>query len=239
MTEYGGINIMKTIRISALAVLAIFLLSLGVGAINMTPSVEIKDGPELVEGEDDLIITPVKDVHDEDKDVHDDIEESLRDTVEELESKTWDEIYHEFDEKWHETTEGAPREHAVVSDIFDVRYEGELSTDGEGKTVTFKIKVQGIDKDDLFLIISRCSEKEDWKLVEYTIDENGVITITGSTKASYVIVSDNGSIPVIGPDDPISPPTAVLDYFPSALGIAFVAIIVAVSLVAASKKETA
>ena len=229
---------MKIMRMLSVLLTAVFLFTLGVGAVEFTPSAEIKDGPEVVEGDDELIITPIKDVHDEDTEVHPDIEESILDAIKELEEKAWDEILHDFEEAWHEITEGAPKEHAAVSDIFDVRYSSELSKDGVGQTVTFKVKVQGIEGDDLFIILSRCSENEDWKLVEYTVDENGVITITASTKAAFVIVKDDGSDPVVGPDDPPSPPTAVEDYLPATLGIIFVAIIAVISLVKVNKKET-
>lgn len=229
---------MKALRIFTFLMAFAIVLSVSAAAVQFTPSVERKDGPELVDpvGDDELIITPVADL--EKENLHDDIEESLTEAKENLSDSEWAEIVKDFEELWEEFTNGAPIEHAVISDIFDVRFLSELGTDGDGKTVTFKIKVQGIEPGDLFMIITESNSADHYmEIIDYTIDENGVITITATSMAAFAIVIDSCPDPECDHD---SPQTGVPAYFvPAVFGAVFfgaLAILCAVKLRKASAK---
>lgn len=227
---------MKALRILTLLTVLTLLLGVTAVAVQFTPSVERKDGPELIEGDDDLIITPVADL--EKDDLHEDIRENLTEAKENLSDSEWAEIVKDFEKLWEEFTSGAPIEHAVISDIFDVRFLSELGTDGDGKTVTFKIKVQGIEADDIFMILTE-SASEDYymEIIDYTIDENGVITITATSMSAFAIVLDSCPDPECDHD---SPQTGVPAYFAPAIFGAVVfgalAVLFAVKLRKASAK---
>ena len=209
---------MKILRIAAIVMAVLMSLTIAASAVEFTPSVERKDGPEIIEGDDDLIITPIAHLHDEDIELHEDIVESLTDAKEKLDDSEWHEIVKDFEELWAEYTKGAPIEHAVVSDIFDVRYESELGTDAEkGKTVTFKIKLQGITADDFFLVITESYSDHHMEIVAHEISADGVITITATSMAAFAIVRDNCITP---PCDHDSPQTGVMPYcVPAVIGI--------------------
>lgn len=229
---------MKALRIGAIALAVVCLFSVATLAVGFTPSVERKDGPELVEGDDDLIITPIAHLHDADKPLHEDIVESLTEAKEVLSDSEWPSIVKDFEEFWEKLTEGAPIEHAVISDIFDVRYESELGSDAQmGKTVTFKIKLQGIDSDSLFFVITESYSDHHMEIVEHEIDDDGVITITATSMAAFAIVRDNCLAPECDHD---SPQTGVAPYFaPAMIGIVFfgaLAVVAAVKIKKASVK---
>lgn len=211
---------MKAIRVFSVLLVIVSLFTLGTLAIEFTPSIERKDGPEVVEGDDDLIITPLKEIYDVPVDIHEDIKVSLADAEKELGESEWHDIIEEFAKLWDAFTGGAPIEHAVISDIFDVRYESELGTDlTDGKPVTFSIKIQGLTADDLFMIITKAADEEGWKNIEYTIDENGVITISATSMSTFAVIRDNGAAPVVDPNAPDSPQTGVSPYLvPAVIG---------------------
>lgn len=216
---------MKRMRIIAAAITAVLILTLSASAVHFTPSIERKDAPELVEGDDALILTPVSDIYDEETELHEDIEKNLADAEKELDEKKWEELVEEFEKIWEEVTNGAPIEHAVISDIFDIRFETELSDgDKEGREITIKIKLIGIEGDDLFVLLYKeCADKP-WVVLDYEIDEDGVITIKVNTKSVLAVVKDNEAPPAIDPDDPDSPQTGVSQYFvPAVLGAIFFA----------------
>ncbi len=229
---------MKALRILTFFMAFAMVFSITAAAVQFTPSVERKDGPELVEGDDDLIITPIAHLYDDIIDLHIDIDESLRDAKEKLNDNELTQIVKDFEAVWESFTSGAPIEHAVISDIFDVRYLSELGSDAEtGKEITFKIKLQGIDADDLFLIITESYSDHHMEIVDYTIDENGVITITATSMAAFAIVLDGCPDPECDHD---SPQTGVPTYFaPAIFGAVFfaaLAILCAIKLRKASAK---
>ncbi len=232
---------MKAFRITALFLAIVSVFTLGtVATVTFTPSVSLKDAPELVEGEDDLIVTPLKEVYKEPVDVHEDILINLVDAEKKLGEAEWHEIIEEFNKIWEEYTGGAPIDHAIISDIFDVRYEGELGKGlSDGKPVTFKIKIQGITPEDLFILITKENNKDHWKVIDYTIDENGIITINGTSMSAFAVIRDNGADPSVDPNAPDSPQTGVNSYvIPAAFGAVLFATI-AVVLVLKLKHRTA
>lgn len=205
---------MKSIRILTTMCLVALLFLQAVYAVPFTPSIERKDGPELIVGGegDRLILTPISHLY-KGVDLHEDIEESLTNAEGDLKTDDWYELVPNFPEIWDKSTGGAPLDHAVISDIFDARFESELSSgENKGKPVTFKIKIQGIGADDLFLILARPSDEEEWSVIDYTIDENGVITISDTSMSAFAVVKDNGAAPVVDPNGPQSPQTAVVTY---------------------------
>ena len=196
---------MKALRVLILITVVAVLLGVTASAVVFTPSVERKDGPELIEptgGDDELIITPVSEL--ENDDLHEDIRDNLTEAKENLSDSEWAQIVKDFEELWEEFTDGAPIEHAVVSDIFDVRFLSELGVVSEdGKTVTFKIKIQGLEADDIFMIITESDDPDHYmEIVSYTIDENGVITITATSKSAFAVVRDSCPDPKCDHDSP-------------------------------------
>ena len=229
---------MKLLRIATIAIALVCVFSVTTLAVQFTPSVEAKDSPTLVEGEDGLIVTPIAKLYDEDVNLHDDIADSLTDTKDVLSDNDWQSIVEDFEDFWEELTSGAPIEHAVVSEIFDVRFESELGDDNTpGKTVTFKITVQGIGPDDIFMIVSKSDTDDHMEVVDYTIDENGVITITATSKSAFAIIRDSCPKPECDHD---SPQTGVAPYCtPAIIGIIFfgtLAVVCAVKLKRVSVK---
>jgi len=230
---------MKMTRLTAIILAVITLLALAVSAVEFVPSIERKECPELIEhdGDDQLIITPLSDAIE--GEVHEDIEENLLAAYEELGDKDWQDLVENFAEEWKEFTGGAPITNAVVTDIFDARFLSELGADlSEGKTVTFKVKIQGITADDTFMIIAKAKGDEMWKIIEYSIDENGVITITAESMSAFAIVLDNEADPAVDPGD--GPQTGVSKFFtPALIGIAVFAFIAVISVVMIAKKRRA
>jgi len=192
---------MKLIRIFTVCVVALALLTTGVCAAEFVPSISGQDVPKLEEG-DDLVITPSDDI--QDKDVPDETKESLEDAEEELKNNELEDLIPGFEDIWNEMTGGAPVDNAVVTDLFDVRYtDPKRGPDGE---ITFKISVDGITADDLFLIFYKPQGSDEWKLADFSIDENNVITIHADSIGTFIIVMDNGAVPVV---EVLSPQTGV------------------------------
>lgn len=213
---------MKTFRIIAAITAMAIVFSLSAAAAPFTPSIERKDEPKLVDGDEDLILTPISDYYDEDVDLHEDIEENLAKAEKELDEKKFQDILENFEELWNEATKGAPVEHAIISDIFDVRLETELGDgkEGVGVEISFKIEVLGIEADDVFMLIVKENDGKPWKALDYEIDENGVITIKVTTKSVLAVVKDNEAPAPIDPDGPDSPQTGVPAYYmPAVVGI--------------------
>ena len=231
---------MKMTRLIAAMLAIMTLLTLSVFAVEFVPSIERKECPELVEhdGDDLLIVTPLSDAIDETKDIHEDIENNLISAYEELGDKDWQDLVEGFAEKWDEFTGGAPITNAVISDIFDARFTSELGADlPEGKTVTFKVKIQGITTDDTFMIIYKEKGTDMWKVLEYTIDENNVITITATSMSAFAVVLDNEADPAGDHDD--GPQTGVEKNFAPAIIAAVVFAVIAalcVGMIAKRKK---
>lgn len=217
---------MKKTRFVAMLLAVMTLLALTVSAVNFVPSIERKECPELVEhdGDDQLIITPLSDAIEED--LHEDIESNLIKAYEELGDKDWQELVLSFALEWKEFTGGAPLTNAVVTDIFDARFASELGANlTDGKAVTFKIKVQGITTDDTFMIIAKAEGEDMWQIIEYTIDENNVITITAESMSAFAIVLDNEADPATDPID--GPQTGVAKNSP----VIYVAVVFAIAAI--------
>lgn len=216
---------MKALRIATILLIVVSLFVITANAVEFTPSVEFKDAPEIVNpadpddpkaNEDELEITPVGRLGDED--IDEDIKENLTDAKNDLEGNDdWEDILDNFEDIWNEATDGAPIEHAIVSDIIDVRYKEDPDHDGT-VTIVFDMKLQGLDSDDLFVIIAK-PEGGVWAAVDYTISEDGIVTITVGNKSVFAIIRDKSAMPDIGPDGPA---TGVSPYFaPAIAGMVF------------------
>jgi hypothetical protein len=81
-----------------------------------------------------------------------------------------------------------------------------LTTDSK---ITIEFTVKGIDADDDFIIIHKPTGSDKWVVEEYTIDEDGVITMTVDKLSPFAIVADSGKKPSTDID---SPQTGVADY---------------------------
>ncbi len=212
---------MKALRFAAMLMLAMFIFTMTAFAA-FVPSIEAIDSPELVDDpdrteDDGLIVTPVDHLDDEDKDPHEDIEDALNDAMEDLEDAIHD-LIENFEEIWDDITDGAPIENAVISEVFDVRFPDELGIEGDGKEITFDIRAVGLEYGDSFIIIAKSSDEDGWEIVNYTIDENGIITIEGTSKTVYAIIRDSAEMPKDGPDGPA---TGVSEYLlPAIIGAA-------------------
>lgn len=230
---------MRTFRLIAATVAFASILTLSAAAASFVPSIERKDAPEIVEEIDDLIVTPIKDVYDEDKELHEDVEKSLTDAEEELSEKAFTELVEEFEKAWEEATKGAPVEHAIISDLFDIRFGAELGDgDDEGIEISIKLKVLGIEAEDLFILLVKNGEGEPWLVLDYEISEDGVITFKTTTKSVLAVVKDNEAPPAINPDDPDSPQTGVSTHFiPAVVGVVVFASLAGVCAAKASKSK--
>ncbi len=207
---------MKKICNAALLFAVIALFTVGTFALDFAPSIQYKDDPELVEGDSGIIITPISDVYDDSVSVHEDINTKLTDAEKELsESK---DIIENFAEVWKDVTGGAPIENAIVSDIFDVRFEDEFETTvTEGKPVTIKFTIPGLDYNDKFFITVKESADSKWKVVDFTIDEDGVITLSATSMSVFAVIRDSYASAAIAPDAPDSPQTGITSYFVPAI----------------------
>lgn len=219
---------MKKIRIIAALVLSLCMLGLSAFAAEFTPSVEDKDvvpGEAQIYDKDDKVIhevpseelinTPIKDKDTADEDIKNDLETAEK----ELKDKDLTDIPG-FEDAWKGATGGAPIKNAVVSDIFDVRIIGDSATKFvTGTTIGFSVKLQGIDKDDKFVLIKK-GDGGTWGVVDYTFNAEGEIVIKTNELGVFAVVRDNGAAD-IKPDAPSSPQTGVADYLaPVAFAVA-------------------
>lgn len=231
---------MKTLRIVAILMLAMFLFTMTAFAA-FVPSIEAIDSPNLVDDpdrtdDDDLILTPVDHLDDEDKDSHEDIEDALVGAMDDLEDAIHD-LIESFAEIWDDITDGAPIENAVISEVFDVRFPDELGIEGDGGEITFDFKATGLEYGDSFIIIAKPSYEESWKVVNYTINENGIITIEGTSKTVYAIIRDSAEMPMDGPDGPA---TGVSEYLrPAIIGAVLFALGAVFCVVKIGKRNAA
>ena len=218
---------MKKIRIIAALVLALCLFGLSVFAAEFTPSVSDKDvtgGTAQILDKDsnvvhevpeaELIVTPVKNKDSADADTKADLDAAEKS----LKGKDLTSVPG-FEKAWTEATKGAPIKNAVVSDIFDVRVTGESSDKFvDGTTILFNIDVQGLGKNDKFVLI-KMDDAGNWTVQDYTIDADGNVVVKTDKLGVFAIVCDNGEVEV-KPDAPSSPQTGVADFaVPAALAI--------------------
>lgn len=294
---------MKTIRIFAFLLVAVMLFTVSAMATQFVPSIEVKDDPklegyEIPEGHEghgeELIITPLDHLFDDDIELHDDIEESLKEAYEELKDELIHHLVEKFDEHWERITGGAPVEQAIITHLFDVRFRCELGKGGDqgattvrantdtgvkllnatvggvtynfvdengaaynldvlealtaaaevqGVEITFQVEILGLESEDEFFVVYRCSEKEHWADVDedhYKMVDDNILEVTGKTMAAYAIVEDSGKAPEPGPGDPDSPQTNVPAYFfPAVIGAVLFAGAAIVCVRKATKKNAA
>lgn len=220
---------MKLFRSILAVVLMVSLFVLPVSAEEFTPSAEEKNGPGLVvipgdgrgivgmihdengvflenvyEGE--VVITPVKDL--DDTDLPEEIKKALEDAMDELGEKDFEELVSDFEELWNRLTDGAPLDNAVISGLFDIRVIGEKEAllDGDN-TLTLSFRLQGVTEEDYFLLLGKLLGDGKWKNVDYTVSEDGIITVNLTEETPFAVVVDNGNAPVVDPDAPDSPQT--------------------------------
>ena len=225
---------MKITRVFSVLLCLLMLFALAASAADLVPSIERRPGVELVEKpeqtekpadpaqpEDELIVTNLSEIQHIDVHVHEDIKESLAEAHGELSDTAWEELLLDFEELWEEASNGAPVTNAVISDVFDARYLSELGNDeGKGKDAEFSITLQDLTKNDTFFIIMEQEGKHHWTPVAFTIDDNNVITIKGTSKAAYAIIRDSGDMPSGDPTDPNSPQTGVNTFvLPVVIGV--------------------
>ncbi len=281
---------MKKIRLFTLVLTALYLFTFAAAAVDFTPSVERKDAPVLVgetknvEADDKIVVTPFSRFIEAVEEIHEEIQEIFEEVEKELKEKTYEELVPEFKEVWKEATGGAPVEHAVVSDVFDVRLDSTIGKDKPAmeKEVTFSVKIQGLTKKDKFVLIARPDGSSGWIVVnhfnkaaaalnkyaqaatlsapavgngfafmssaaaaktdaniQYTMSDDGIMTITTDTACVFAVVRDNEALPTVDPAAPQSPQTAANAWFLPAIAGAI--LFAAVALVAVRKlsKRTA
>ncbi len=232
---------MKALRITAIILAIMSLLTIGTFAIDFVESIYRKDGPEFVGGDtggDKLLITPVSALHNNSVTIHEDIKNSLIEADKQLgQSEEWQNLIPDFIDHWRTYTIGAPAKNAIVSDIFDVRFLSELDTADDGKNIELKVRVQGITQKDLFMIVVKENSSDQWVVADFNIDYDDIITIKANTKSAFAIVRDSGALPTITPDAPNSPLTGVDAKFPTMPIIAALLGGAAVCLAAAAKRR--
>jgi len=237
---------MKAIKVFAALTLAAAMLAMPVLAAEFVPSIEYKDGIQLNSYTLEEINTPCRTVHiipfyriyeddfiDEDLlgldyDISEDMEESVRisqrNAQEELKNNLLQDIVAGFEEVWARITGGAPLENAVVTDLFEIVLicsEDQVFKTDEKVTVSFT--VEGIGPDDLFVIIHKPTGSDKWVAEEnYTIDENGVITMTVDKLSPFAIVKDSGKAPVV---TVTSPQTGVTEFTAAAAVLSMAALV--------------
>lgn len=237
---------MKVIKVLAALTLVASMLAMPVFAAEVVPSIEYKDGVQLIDYTLDEINTPCRTVHifpffhiynddiiaeeilgledyENSEMLEENIRTSLRNALAELRENLLHHLVVGFDEAWERITEGAPLENAVVTDLFEIVLicsEAEKFMTDEQITVSFK--VDGLEPDDRFLIVHKPTGSDKWIVEEYTVDENGVITMTIDKLSPFAIVKDNGAAPVA---TVTSPQTGVTEFAAAAavLGMAALA----------------
>ena len=201
---------MKTVKLIATVILA-SMMALSASAANFVPSREAYV-PGIVEG-DDMYIIFDKD----DERATDEIIENLTEAEEDLTGNELKDLVPDFADKWEDATGGAPLENGGITNIFEIVVPNNQT--GEGEKIEAKFTVNEITKDDKFVIVG--NNGDGWTVVDYTIDENNVITIvfdpTGDN--TFAIIVDTTAEPVPGGD---SPQTGVAVYSVSVIACAAV-----------------
>lgn len=246
---------MKSIKKILAGILAASMMTMPVLAAEFVPSAERKDGVDLISYILNEINTPCRTVHiipfghihlddiiDEEKldieyDASEGMEEQIRESLNKALAELKDSILHHliagFDEAWEKLTGGAPLENAVVHDLFEiVLICSEVDAFKTDESVTVSFTVDGIDADDLFLIAHKPTGSDEWILEDYTIDENGVITMTVDKLSPFAIIKDSEKAPEAAGT---SPQTGVQDYTVSAAAAAMA--LCGIGAVCAGKKR--
>lgn len=208
---------MKAIKVIAAITLIASMLAMPVLAAEFVPSIEYKDGPQLVGVQMEfetpcrtVLVIPYGNIHLDDildeellqieyatsEDMEATIRESLTKALEELKYNPIHHLVTGFDEAWARATGGAPLENAIVHDLFEIVLicsEAEAFKTNEWVTVSFT--VDGIGPDDPFVIVHKPTGSDEWIVEEHTIDENGVITMTVEKLSPFAIITDSGEAP--------------------------------------------
>lgn len=251
---------MKAIKLFTAISLIISMLALSVMATEFVPSIEYKDGPQIVDVQLEvdtpcrtLLLIPYGNIHfddiiDEDaldivyaisEKMEAEVRESQKKALEELGSNPINAIVVGFEESWAKATGGAPIENAIVHDLFElvlICTEIDSFITDEGVTVSFT--VEGIGPDDSFVIVHKPTGSDNWIVEEHTIDENGVITMTVDKLSPFAIIKDSGKAPAVSPDAPQSPQTGVYDAWIAAAFAGAVVLSGAVILCAKKLRKT-
>ncbi|MBO5127209.1 MAG: hypothetical protein J6N32_06170 [Clostridia bacterium] len=223
---------MKSIKKILAGILAASMMAMPVLAAEFVPSAERNDSVNLISYILNEFNTPCCSVHiisignihlddiiDEEKldieyDISEEMEEQIRESLRKASAELQNGVLHElitgFKDAWEKLTGGAPLENAVIHDLFEIVLicsEADAFKTDESVTVSFT--VDGIDADDLFLIAHKPTGSDEWILEDYTIDENGVITMTVDKLSPFAIIKDSGKAPEAAGT---SPQTGVQDY---------------------------
>lgn len=213
-------------------ILVVTMMVVPAFASEFVPSIEIKDSVELISVVLEEVDTPCRtvlvipylyitydDILDEielelDYEISEEMEEqirqSLKDAYEELKNNPVQDITEGFKEAWDEATDGAPYENIIITDIFEIVLVcSEADAFMTEEKITVKFTVEGIDADDDFVIVHKPTGSDKWIVEEYTIDKDGVITMTVDKLSPFAIVKDSGKQPSTDID---SPQTGVADY---------------------------
>lgn len=169
--------------------------------------------------EDELIVTTLDDAYNEEIEMDEEIRKDLLEAEKELKETKSEDLIDGFAEKWEEITEGAPVENAVVSHLFDIRYKDGGDVLGEGNEIAITVHIDDITAEDLFVIVYKDPVTEEWTYADYTIDENGDITIILDCLVPLAVIRDSREAPPVSPDDPDSPQTGVNEVLLPALAV--------------------
>lgn len=217
---------MKALKVLIALTLIASLLTAVVGASEFVPSKERPQKYEIIEVIPDIATRKLviiqyhlrhqeelidQEYHDLEDEAHEEITEQIRasliEAVDDLENELVHHLVDGFDKKWDEITGGAPLENHIVYDIFEAAWicseEQMMITD---EKVSFSFKVDGITKDDPFIIIHKPTGSEHWIIEEHEIDENGVITVHADSLSPFAIIKDSKKAPT---SDVQSPQTGV------------------------------
>lgn len=105
----------------------------------------------------------------------------------------------------------APVENIVISDIFHIEATEEISSMlEENAVISVSVVSQNITKADeeLIVIYQKTSENGGWKKVEFTIDDENVITLELQGMGDIIILRDSEALPPVAEEAPASPSTS-------------------------------
>lgn len=249
---------MKALKLFLSVCLIISMLSLIIGAAEFVPSVERPQNRDIIEwtSENDnpsrtLILVPhdlrhrinFLDMynHSLNAEASDVAEQQIRNELDaavvDLENSYVHHLIDGFDAYWDKITGGAPVENCFVYDIFDIALlcgeEQKMITD---EKVTFSFAIEGITKDDVFVLIHKPTDSEHWIIEEHTIDENNVITVSVDSLSPFAIIKDSGKAPS---SDVQSPQTGVSETGVVAAAISMIVFAAGAVVVGKKLKNTA
>jgi len=246
---------MKSFKVLLSAILIFAMLVMPSLATDVVPSIERKDSVVLVDYTLEEIDTPCRTVliipygkiHFDEfinanhlqiqessaDEIEDEIRLSLQEALAELKNALIHHLVRGFEDVWEKTTGGAPVENAIVDELFEVvlicSEKEDMMTD---EKISVSFTVDGIDADDLFVVVHKPTGSDEWIVEEHEIDENGVITIHPDKLSPFAIIKDSGAAPVA---TVTSPQTGVTEYTAAAILIA--GILAGISIVCVKKSR--